>query len=216
MSWKFNALTPNAYRMAGVSSLAILAGLFIKSCLTDPDYTLLTPFLIVGVPFSLAWLREHYVTRKFQLAIVGAKNYDARSRLLGTTEIVRGLESGADEQSLNKNVSARHIDQMREVRLELCYHLFNYMVTKGIAPTYAAVFTEEYVNGTPIQVCSSSYVTLRDKVHQRDERYKSWYEYCAFLGAENPYLTGQTEIGDIYWDYVVDRSGKIDLTRFTN
>ena len=99
MSWKFNALTPNAYRMAGVSSLAILAGLFLKSCLTEPDYTLLTPFLIVGVPFGLAWLREHYVTRKFQLAIVGAKNYDARSRLLGTTEIVRGLESGADEQS---------------------------------------------------------------------------------------------------------------------
>lgn len=106
--------------------------------------------------------------------------------------------------------------KLREVRLELCYHLFNYMVTKGVAPTYAAVFTEEYVNGTPIQVCSSSYVTLRDKVHQRDERYKSWYEYCAFLGAENPYLTGQTEIGDVYWDYVVDRSGKIDLTRFTN
>jgi hypothetical protein len=90
------------------------------------------------------------------------------------------------------------------------------MVTKGVALTYAAVFTEEYVNGTPIQVCSSSYVTLRDKVHQRDERYKSWYEYCAFLGAENPYLTGQPDIGEVYWGYVADRSGKIDLTRFTN
>lgn len=87
MSWKFNALTPNAYRIAGTGSLAILAGLFLKSCLTEPDYTLLTMLLIVGVPFGLAWLREHYVTRKFQLAIIGAKNYDARSRLLGTTEI---------------------------------------------------------------------------------------------------------------------------------